>query len=150
MLRRPTQCAGPESKDSAILRVCQGLQRARRCLSGTARARRGGRSADDPVAIWRSKKGERFQNHRAKFTILDTGTVSRPWIEALRVGEPLHASAPPAWRTGAYTSRLPRSRRSNIGPKRSNSLRRAAMKHLCGAHPARIVVFWLVRIATDN
>jgi hypothetical protein len=54
--------------------------------------------ADDLVAIWRSKKGERFQNYRAKFTILDTGTVSREWIEAVRTGDPLHASAPAAWR----------------------------------------------------
>jgi hypothetical protein len=28
-----------------------------------------GEPADDLVAIWRSKKGERFQNYRAKFTI---------------------------------------------------------------------------------
>ena len=54
--------------------------------------------ADDLVAIWRSKKGERFQNYRARFTILDTGTVSREWIEAVRTGDPLHASAPAAWR----------------------------------------------------
>jgi hypothetical protein len=54
--------------------------------------------ADDLVAIWRSKKGERFQNYRAKFTILDTGTVSREWIEAVRTGDQLHASAPAAWR----------------------------------------------------
>jgi hypothetical protein len=62
--------------------------------------------ADDLVAIWRSKKGERFQNYRANFTILDTGTVSREWIDALRAGEPLHSPAPRAWRTwietGAY------------------------------------------------
>ncbi|MBZ5625898.1 MAG: restriction endonuclease [Acidobacteriia bacterium] len=55
--------------------------------------------ADDLVAIWRSKKGERFQNYRAKFTILDTGTVAREWIEVLRAGEPLHTSAPSSWRT---------------------------------------------------
>ena len=52
--------------------------------------------ADDLVAIWRSKKGERFQNYRAKLTILDSGTVSREWIEAVRKGDPLHASAPAA------------------------------------------------------
>jgi hypothetical protein len=39
-----------------------------------------------------------FQNYRAKFTILDTGTVSREWIEAVRIGDPLHPSAPAAWR----------------------------------------------------
>src|ERR1017187_10394764 len=55
--------------------------------------------ADDLVAIWRSKKGERFQNYRAKFTILDTGIVSREWIESVRAKEPLHTSAPVSWRT---------------------------------------------------
>jgi hypothetical protein len=55
--------------------------------------------ADDLVAIWRSKKGERFQNYRAKFTILDTGTVSRVWIDAVRAGELHHNLAPEAWRT---------------------------------------------------
>lgn len=54
--------------------------------------------ADDLVAIWRSKKGERFQNYRAKFTILATGTVSRTWINALKAGDPLNLSAPSAWR----------------------------------------------------
>jgi hypothetical protein len=56
-----------------------------------------GDPADDLVAIWRSKRGERFQNYRAKFTILDTGAVTRQWIEALRIGEPVHACAPSAW-----------------------------------------------------
>jgi hypothetical protein len=55
-------------------------------------------AADDLVAIWRSEKGDRFQNYRAKFTILDTGTVSRDWIETVRAGDPLHACALTAWR----------------------------------------------------
>lgn len=57
-----------------------------------------GDPADDLVAIWRSKKGERYQNYRAKFTILDTATVPREWIEAVRKGCPFHSSAPAAWR----------------------------------------------------
>jgi hypothetical protein len=57
-----------------------------------------GEPADDLVAIWRSKKGERFQNYRAKFSILDTGTVSREWIECLKAGNPLPSSAPLSWR----------------------------------------------------
>lgn len=65
-----------------------------------------GDPADDLVAIWRSKKGERFQNYRAKFTVLETGTVSREWINALKTGDPLHSSAPSVWRKwiqkGAY------------------------------------------------
>jgi hypothetical protein len=53
--------------------------------------------ADDLIAIWRSKKGERFQNYRAKFTILDSGIISREWIDALRVNDPLHSAAPATW-----------------------------------------------------
>jgi hypothetical protein len=56
-----------------------------------------GDPTDDLVAIWRTKGGQRFQNYRAKITILDTGVVIRQWIEALRTGDPLHASAPSAW-----------------------------------------------------
>jgi hypothetical protein len=95
--------------------------------------------ADDLVAIWRSKKGERFQNYRAKFTILDTGTVSRQWIDALRAGEPLLSSAPRAWRTwsrGASTNRLPRNPRSNTGPQRNNSPPLAVMNLSCDASMA--------------
>jgi hypothetical protein len=56
-----------------------------------------GEPADDLVAIWRSKKAERFQNYRAKFTILDTGTVSREWVVCLKAGNPLSSAAPLTW-----------------------------------------------------
>ena len=56
-----------------------------------------GDPGEDLVALWRSKRGERFQNYRAKFTILDAGVVTRQWIEALRIGTPVHESAPSAW-----------------------------------------------------
>jgi hypothetical protein len=36
--------------------------------------------------------------YRAKFTILDAGTVSRGWLDAVRAGYSLDASAPKAWR----------------------------------------------------
>jgi hypothetical protein len=62
-----------------------------------------GDAADDLVAIWRSKNGQRFQNYRARFTILDTGIVSREWINAARAGEPLDASVPAAWKTWTET-----------------------------------------------
>jgi hypothetical protein len=35
--------------------------------------------------------------YRARFTVLDTGIVSREWIDAVRTGQPAHISAPPAW-----------------------------------------------------
>ena len=55
--------------------------------------------ADEELnAVWRSEKGERFQNYRAKFTVLDVGQVTRAWIEDVIAGNPLSANAPGAWR----------------------------------------------------
>ncbi len=55
--------------------------------------------ADEELnAVWRSEKGERFQNYRAKFTVLDVGQVTRAWIEDVIAGDPLSANAPGAWR----------------------------------------------------
>jgi len=46
-------------------------------------------SADDDLnAIWRSKGGLRFQNYRAKFSLLDVPEVSRHWIDDLVAGVP--------------------------------------------------------------
>ena len=51
------------------------------------------------VAIWRSTGGQRFQNYRAHFTVLDVPQVSRDWINDLMLGKPLAASCPAAWRS---------------------------------------------------
>jgi hypothetical protein len=37
--------------------------------------------AEDLVAIWRTAKGMRFQNYRARFTILDAPLILRTWID---------------------------------------------------------------------
>ncbi len=49
-------------------------------------------------AIWRMEGGERFQNYRAKFTVLDVPVVTRVWIEEILAGDPHTAHAPEAWR----------------------------------------------------
>ena len=49
---------------------------------------------DDLVAIWRTSNGERFQNYRATFTILDVAIVSRAWLDELAAGQ--HARRRPA------------------------------------------------------
>lgn len=58
-------------------------------------------SADELVAIWRSKDGERFQNYVAYFTILDTGVepISNKWLQEL-VDNPDNSLqyAPDAWK----------------------------------------------------
>jgi hypothetical protein len=53
---------------------------------------------EDLVAVWRSRQGRRFQNYRAKFTVLDIGTVPRVWLNDVLSGDPLPASCPTPWR----------------------------------------------------
>lgn len=38
---------------------------------------------EDLVAIWRSVEGERFQNYRAVFTVLDSGIISGDWLRSV-------------------------------------------------------------------
>ena len=53
---------------------------------------------EDLVAVWRSRSGKRFQNYRAKFTVLDIATTSRAWIGDVLSGNPLSARCPHPWR----------------------------------------------------
>lgn len=55
-------------------------------------------SDDDLQAIWRSTRGLRFQNYRARFTVLDVATVTRRWLDEILAGDPLGASCPTVWR----------------------------------------------------
>jgi hypothetical protein len=68
---------------------------------------RGLPATEDLVAVWKTAEGERFQNYRAVFTILDAATIEREWISSLLAGKPDQALAPKAWtrwvKTGAYT-----------------------------------------------
>lgn len=60
---------------------------------------------EDLVAIWRTKGGKRFQNYRARLTILETPVISRAWLDSIISGKPSAAAAPQAWlawvRTGS-------------------------------------------------
>jgi hypothetical protein len=58
-------------------------------------------SGEELVAIWRTTRGQRFQNYR--FTVLDVHTVPRSWIDQLLAGQPLGEHCPPAWRTWVQT-----------------------------------------------
>ncbi len=48
----------------------------------------------DLVAVWRTTLGQRFQNYRALFTILDVATISRGWIDQLVAGAPQGSACP--------------------------------------------------------
>ncbi|MFI7114783.1 restriction endonuclease [Nonomuraea sp. NPDC050227] len=55
-------------------------------------------SDDELQAIWRSTRGIRFQNYRARFTVLDVPKIERAWIMDLVSGDPLGPNCPPPWR----------------------------------------------------
>lgn len=61
----------------------------------------------DLVALWKMKDGKRFQNYQAKFTILNTGPISRAWLDEARSGKPHSTKCPKAWelwsKKGIYT-----------------------------------------------
>lgn len=62
---------------------------------------------EDLVAVWKLTAGLRFQNYRARFTILDVPCIPRAWIAAIQRGEDLReCGAPDAWEewlaTGKY------------------------------------------------
>ncbi|TKR26966.1 restriction endonuclease [Cellulomonas hominis] len=97
------------------------------------------------VAVWKSRDGQRFQNYRATFTVLDEASVSRAWLDALRSGEDADAHAPAAWRewvaSGAYRplvaqpTRQTRAREDQL-PKDPEGLRiLAAVKSYFEASP---------------
>lgn len=58
---------------------------------------KGVNSPDDLVAIWKSTKGNRFQNYRAIFTILDEPIIRRSWLNAIVAGISNHDYDPINW-----------------------------------------------------
>ena len=63
------------------------------------------RASEDLVAVWRISKGSRFQNYRARFSVLDAPSLSRAWIEDIIAGNPHSSNAPPAWSSWVKTGR---------------------------------------------
>jgi hypothetical protein len=55
------------------------------------------RSFEDLVAVWKVAGGRRFQNYRAKLTVLDAPVVSRAWIKDILAKQPHSLNAPAAW-----------------------------------------------------
>ncbi len=54
-------------------------------------------ATEDLTAVWKSTKGERFQNYRAVFTVLNVPEIERDWIESIREGQDVSKLAPTAW-----------------------------------------------------
>lgn len=62
-------------------------------------------ASEELVAIWRSVAGQRFQNYRARFTVLNEARMSRAWIDSIIAGRPDDSLAPDAWRNWKRTGR---------------------------------------------
>lgn len=63
-------------------------------------------TSEDLVAVWRISKGSRFQNYRARFTVLNEALLPRAWIDDVIAGNPHSLNAPQTWtswvKTGTY------------------------------------------------
>lgn len=55
-------------------------------------------ASEELVALWRSSGGQRFQNYRARFTVLDTEVIRRDWLDSIIENRRDDALAPEAWR----------------------------------------------------
>lgn len=55
-------------------------------------------ATEDLVAVWKTSGGQRFQNYRSVFTILDASLVRRSWIDSIAGGAASLVDAPAAWR----------------------------------------------------
>lgn len=69
---------------------------------------------EDLVAVWKSRNGSRFQNYRAKLTVLNEPELKPEWVAQICAGNPLGDACPAAWREWADTGiirplRAPRS-----------------------------------------
>ena len=64
------------------------------------------RVAEDLVAIWKNSKGQRFQNYRARFTILDTSLLSRAWVRDTIDGKPHSRNTPKVWAEWVETGKI--------------------------------------------
>ena len=60
----------------------------------------------DLVAVWKTSKGQRFQNYQATFTVLDAPVIDRAWLHGLADGDSLISKkAPHAWSEWVHKGR---------------------------------------------
>ncbi len=64
------------------------------------------RATEDLVAIWKVAQGRRFQNYRARLSVLKCRSIPRDWLNALIAGDKALDLAPPAWREWVLTGRV--------------------------------------------
>jgi hypothetical protein len=73
----------------------------------------------DLVAIWKSIGGERFQNYRAVFTVLDVAEIDRRWFGEIRAGAKFGKYCPVALRSWVESGRAPVLRAEKVKQTRT-------------------------------
>ena len=56
-------------------------------------------NSEELISVWRSSYGQRFQNYRARFTVLDATEIDLRWIRSILEGSELVNLAPEVWRS---------------------------------------------------
>lgn len=65
------------------------------------------RASEDLVAVWRiSKEGKRFENYRARFSVLKVSLLKRAWIKDIIDGHTHSSNAPQNWTDWVETGRI--------------------------------------------
>ncbi len=63
-------------------------------------------ATSDLVAVWKTTSGQRFQNYRAVFTVLDVPVIPRAWLNDVAGDRAVSKNTPQAWgdwvATGSY------------------------------------------------
>jgi hypothetical protein len=78
-------------------------------------------AGSDLIATWKTVGGQRFQNYRATFTILDVAKIDRDWIDAIRAGERLGPKCPRPFLRWVETGRATPLRAEPVKRSRSAS-----------------------------
>jgi len=55
-------------------------------------------ATENLVAVWKTTQGQRFQNYKSTFTVLDIATLSRQWINDILAGNANSENAPDVWK----------------------------------------------------
>lgn len=76
-------------------------------------------AGSDLVATWKSIEGQRFQNYRAVFTILDVARVDRTWLRAIRAGDKLGPTCPKPYQQWIVSGRAKPLRAERVKRTRS-------------------------------
>jgi len=54
-------------------------------------------NSEELISVWRSTLGQRFQNYRARFTVLDSSEIDLQWVRSVIEGNERSDLAPVAW-----------------------------------------------------